>query len=303
MTTPTTRAPPNLEDSTEYDNRNEVLLNHLMKCVLPTISAIIESDQHCSVRTDLILAALPSNSTYLHCCLRVAAQHLKSHTNTNTSAADIDSDFKHHYCLALEALVETLKRDEDDHEATLEAVLSLILFHLVPRFNPRQLPSVELVEKLTTVLQHIPSGPDGFDRNVAWVYLIGGSISVLGSPIRAFFEDRLAQIGGSSKPGTMGRLATVLHEVWLQNDNLLDVSTPGFTTSEAGQLYIHWREVMESLSTINRGRMQVRLLNIHKSRVMTFAIFPRSVLSLQKLSNVYRGDFLDFDMSVSSGRS
>ncbi|EXM13615.1 hypothetical protein FOTG_17938 [Fusarium oxysporum f. sp. vasinfectum 25433] len=44
----------------------------------------------------------------------------------------------------------------------------------------------------------------------------------------------------------MGRLATVLHEVWLQNDNLLDVSTPGSTTSEAGQLYIHWREVMQS---------------------------------------------------------
>ncbi|RYC78011.1 hypothetical protein BFJ63_vAg19115 [Fusarium oxysporum f. sp. narcissi] len=204
-----------------------------MKCVLPTISPIIESDQHCSVRTDLILAALPSNSTYLlHCCLRVAAQHLKSHTNTNISAADIDSDFKHHYCLALEALVETLKRDEDDHEATLEAVLGLILFQsAASRYD---------------VLQHIPSGPDGFDRNVAWVYLIGGSISVLGSPIRAFFEDRLAQIGGSSKPGTMGRLATVLHEVWLQNDKLLDVSTPGFTTSEAGQLYIHWREVMES---------------------------------------------------------
>ncbi|KAF6528372.1 hypothetical protein HZS61_008674 [Fusarium oxysporum f. sp. conglutinans] len=240
MTTPTTRAPPNLEDSTEYDNKNEVLLNHLMKCVLPTISPIIESDQHCSVRTDLILAALPSNSTYLHCCLCVAAQHLKSHTNTNTSAADIDSDFKHHYCLALEALVETLKRDEDDHEATLEAVLGLILFQ----------SAASRYDDLHDVSWHHPSthplGPDGFDRNVAWVYLIGGSISVLGSPIRAFFEDRLAQIGGSSKPGTMGRLATVLHEVWLQNDNLLDVSTPGFTTSEAGQLYIHWREVMES---------------------------------------------------------
>ncbi|RYC77813.1 hypothetical protein BFJ63_vAg19313 [Fusarium oxysporum f. sp. narcissi] len=233
MTTPTTRAPPNLEDSTEYDNKNEVLLNHLMKCVLPTISPIIESDQHCSVRTDLILAALPSNSTYLHCCLRVAAQHLKSHTNTNTSAADIDSDIKHHYCLALEGLVETLKRDEDDHEA----VLGLILFQ----------SAASRYDDLHDVCWHHPSfNPDGFDRNVAWVYLISGSISVLGSPIRAFFEDRLAQIGGSSKPGTMGRLATILHEVWLQNGNLLDVGTPGSTTSEAGQLYIHWREVMES---------------------------------------------------------
>ncbi|EXK26295.1 hypothetical protein FOQG_17179 [Fusarium oxysporum f. sp. raphani 54005] len=267
MTTPTTRAPPNLEDSTEYDNKNEVLLNHLMKCVLPTISPIIESGQHCSVRTDLILAALPSNSTYLHCCLRVAAQHLKSHTNTNTSAADIDSDIKHHYCLALEALVETLKRDEDDHEATLEAVLGLILFQsAASRYDDLHDVSwhqyfgvaVSLAQELGFSYRcsfplwnwlrssQQSFNPDGFDRNVAWVYLIGGSISVLGSPIRAFFEDRLAQFDGSSKPNTMGRLATVLHEVWLQNDNLLDVSTPGSTTSEGGQLYIHWREVMES---------------------------------------------------------
>ena len=102
-----------------------------------------------------------------------------------------------------------------------------------------------LVEKLTNVLQHIPSGPNGFDRNLTWVYLIGGSTSVPGSTFRAFFEDRLVQLGDSARFGTMGRVSTLLHEVWAQNDSLAGVNTPGSTT-EATQLHIHWRDVMES---------------------------------------------------------
>jgi hypothetical protein len=46
--------------------------------------------------------------------------------------------------------------------------------------------------------------------------------------------------------GTMGRLATLLQEVWVQNDSLSGVHTPGSTTSEAAPLHIHWRDVMES---------------------------------------------------------
>jgi hypothetical protein len=122
----------------------------------------------------------------------------------------------------------------------------IFLCSLVPGFNPRQPSPMGLVEKLTTVLQHIPSGPNGFDRNLAWVYLIGGSISVPGSTFRAFFEDRLAQLGDLARFGTMGRLATLLQEVWVQNDSLSGVHTPGSTTSEAAPLHIHWRDVMES---------------------------------------------------------
>ncbi|KAM0387864.1 hypothetical protein ACHAQC_010287 [Fusarium culmorum] len=400
----------------ELDENDQSLLDHFIQFVLPTIFPILESNQHCSVGSDLVLPALQSNSAYLHCCLSVAAQHLKSHTNAPNE--DLDNDIMRHRYATIWALCEALKKDEN-HQQILEATLGLIFFQsvvgryddglldipwhqhfqaaislvqkldlhgmvtdptrasmqtpfnmslsswidilgatmkgrsptfahtyrekhlsqfnpslglrelmgcddrvmyliseiacleslkkdgmddftlcqhvsalgeqisltemgdagpkmpfnangslspkqlsknmtmafriaariylcsLVPGFNPRQPSTMGLVEKLTNVLQHIPSGPNGFDRNLAWVYLIGGSTSVPGSTFRAFFEDRLVQLGDSARFGTMGRVSTLLHEVWAQNNSLAGVNTPGSTT-EATQLHIHWRDVMES---------------------------------------------------------
>ncbi|CVL08137.1 related to C6 zink-finger protein PRO1A [Fusarium mangiferae] len=462
MTAPTAPAAPNFEDQIQLDEKDQGLLDHFIQTALPTIFRIIESDRHRSECTDLILAALRSNSTYLHCCLGVAARHLKSHTNSSALTEDIDHDIKRHLYATVLGFCNALKKDEN-HQQILEATLGHIFFQsvvsrhddgfldpswdqhfqsvvslvqkldlhnlvsgpdrastqtlfnislcswvdilgatmkgrapefchtyrkkrdslmnpspglreylivgvtclepskndgmdnltlcqlvsaldeifnpshspspglrelmgcddgvmyliseiacleslkndgmtnftlgqhvsvlnktfltkmkeigskmpitadgslspkqlsdgitlafciaariflqvLLPGFNPRQVTCTDLVEELTAVLRHIPSGPNGFDRNVAWVYLIGGSVSVPSSTFRAFFEYRLAQLGDSARSGTMERLATVLHEVWIQNDNLSDVSTSGSTTSEAGQPYIHWRKVME----------------------------------------------------------
>jgi hypothetical protein len=121
----------------------------------------------------------------------------------------------------------------------------IYLCSLVPGFTHNQVSPVGLVEKLTHVLQHIPSGPSGFDRNLVWVYLIGGSVSLPGSSFRAFFEDRLAQLGDLANFGSIGRVANVLHEVWLQNDSLSGASTPGSTASDSVQPHIHWRDVMQ----------------------------------------------------------
>ncbi|EXA30256.1 hypothetical protein FOVG_18346 [Fusarium oxysporum f. sp. pisi HDV247] len=404
-----TPAPLNLEYSLELDEKGQRLRSHFIQFILPAIFPILESNQHCSVSSDLVLPALQSNSAYLHCCLSVAAQHLKSHTNGSTSTEDIDYDIMRHRYATIRALCEALKKDEN-HQQTLEATLGLIFFQsvvgryddglldipwhqhfqaaislvqkldlpgivsdptrpsiktpfhmslsswidilgatmkgrsptfahtyrekhlsqlnpslglrelmgcddrvmyliseiacleslkkdgmddftlcqhvsalgeqisltemgdagpkmpfnanggllpeqlsknitiafriaarvflysLVPGFNPRQPCHIDLAEKLTTVLQHIPSGPHGFDRNLTWVYLIGGSISVPGSSFRSLFEDRLAQLGDSAKVGNIGRVATLIVEVWSQNDRLSVESTP----------YIHWRDVMES---------------------------------------------------------
>ncbi|KAK7408652.1 DNA-binding transcriptional regulator ume6 [Neonectria punicea] len=400
----------------ELEENDQRLLDHFIQFVLPTIFPILESNQHGSVSSDLILPALQSNSAYLHCCLSIAAQHLKSHANV--TGEDIDQDIMRHRYSTIWALCEALKKDEN-HQQILEATLGLIFFQcvvgrfddglldipwhqhfqaainlvqkldlprivsdptenptqtpfnmtlsswidilgatmkgrsptfahtyrekhlsqvnphlglrelmgcddrvmyliseiacleslkkdgmddftlcqhvsalgeqitltemndtgpkmpfnangslspkqlsrnmtsafrlaariylcsLVPGFNPNQPSPLGLMEKLTTVLQHIPSGPNGFDRNLVWVYLIGGSISLPGSNFRAFFEDRLAQLGELSSYGSMGRVVTLLREVWMQNDNMSAVSTPGSTASEMIQPHIHWRDVMQ----------------------------------------------------------
>lgn len=392
------------------------MLDHFIQFVLPTIFPILESNQHGSVSSDLILPALQNNSAYLHCCLSIAAQHIKSHGTLVND--ELDNDIMRHRYSTIWALCEALKKDEN-HKQILEATLGLIFFQsivgrfddslldipwhqhfqaaislvqkldlprfvsdpteasvqapfnmtltawidilgatmkgrsptfahtyrekhlsqvnphlglrelmgcddrvmyliseiacleslkqdgmddftlcqhvsalgeqitltemnetypkmpfnangslspkqlsknitmafrlaariflcgMVPGFSPSQHSPMNLVDKLTTVLRHIPSGPNGHDRSLVWVYLVGGSISIPGSSFRNFFEDRLAQLGDLSQFGSMGRVATLLNEVWLHNDNLSGASSPGSTTSEMGQPHIHWRDVMQ----------------------------------------------------------
>ncbi|KAI5466294.1 fungal-specific transcription factor domain-containing protein [Mariannaea sp. PMI_226] len=400
----------------ELEENDQQLLDHFIQYVLPTIFPILESNQHGSVSSDLILPALQSNSAYLHCCLSIAAQHLKSYANV--TGDEIDQDIMRHRYATIFALCEALKKDEN-HQQILEATLGLIFFQcivgrfddelldipwhqhfqaaislvqklnlpqivssptecptqtpfnmtltswidilgatmkgrsptfahtyrekhlsqlnpnlglrelmgcedrvmyliseiacleslkqdgmddftlcqhvsalgeqltlteinesgpkmpfnangslspkqlsrnmtaafrlaariylcsLVPGFTHNQVSPVNLLDKLTHVLQHIPSGPSGFDRNLVWVYLIGGSVSLPGSTFRAFFEDRLAQLGDLASYGSIGRVASVLHEVWLQNDNLSVANTPGSTAPESALPNIHWRDVMQ----------------------------------------------------------
>ncbi|KAK5624471.1 hypothetical protein RRF57_000187 [Xylaria bambusicola] len=397
----------------ELDENDQRLLDHFIQFVLPTIFPILETNQHGSVSSDLILPALQTNKGYLHCCLMIAAQHFKA--TMNIQSEELDNDIMRHRHATILCLCEALNKDED-HQQILEATLSLIFFQccvgryddslpdipwhqhfqavsslvsklelprivtdhseqlaqtpfnmtltawidilgatmqgraptfahiyrekhlsttnsslglrelmgcedrvmyliseiaclenlkregmdeitlcthvhslgeqinltetgdcsakmpfnangslspkqlsknitsafrlaariylcsLVPGFSPSQASCVGLVEKLTTVLQHIPSGLHGFDRSLSWVYLIGGSVSGATSPFRRFFSDRIAQLGETSTFGSFGGVVSLLHEIWQQVDNFqLSPSATGSTEAP----YISWRDVMQ----------------------------------------------------------
>jgi C6 transcription factor Pro1 len=139
--------------------------------------------------------------------------------------------------------------------ASFRLAARIFLCSLVPGFVPSQAACVGLIDKLTAVLAHIPSGPAGFDRSLVWVYLVAGGFSMPGSSFRACFEDRVAQLGDLANFGSFGRAQCLLREVWLQNDQLLQqqpssqASANGVSpasSSEAPQpSYIHWRDVMQ----------------------------------------------------------
>ena len=139
--------------------------------------------------------------------------------------------------------------------AAFRIAARIYLCSLVPGFSPAQPSCVGLVEKLTNVLGHIPSGPGGFDRSLVWVYLVGGSVSLPGSSFRAFLEDRAAQLGDLAAFGSFGRVASLLSEVWVQNDGLHAAAaaaaaagnSPGSTHGVAEPVqHIHWRDVMQA---------------------------------------------------------
>lgn len=404
----------------ELDDNDQRLFDHFVQQVLPTIFPILDSNQHGSVGSDLVLPALQTNRSYLHCCLAVAAQHLKA--TTAVSADDVDQDIMRHRYAAISSLCDGLNFSES-HGDILEATLGLISFQsvvgrvddilpdiawhqhfqaaislvmklelptrvcdpaeahlkppfnmtltswidivgsamqgcapvfahtyrekhlsgnpslglrelmgcddkvmylvseiaclealkndgmddiilcqhvhalgeqigltemgesaprvpfnangilsprqlsrnvtaafrlaarvylcsLVPGFNPGQASCVGLVDKLTGVLEQVPSGPHGFDRSLVWVYLVGGSVSLPGSTFRAFFEERMAQLGDMGLFGSVGRVATLLREVWAQSDALAaqaaaaGTGSPGSDGSE-NVPFVHWRSVMQ----------------------------------------------------------
>ncbi|KAK8138412.1 Transcriptional regulatory protein pro1 [Apiospora sp. TS-2023a] len=397
----------------ELDEGDQRLLDHFVQFVLPTIFPIIETNQHGSVGSGLILPALQNNKAYLHCCLMVAAQHYKA--TMNIQSDDIDNDIMRHRQATIMALCAALNQDEN-HQQILEATLGLIFFQcsvgryddglpdipwhqhfeavkslvtkldlprmvsdpmeplaqtpfnmtltawidilgatmqgraptfahtyrdkhlsttnsslglrelmgcddrvmyliseiaclealkrdgmddmtlcqhvsslgeqisltevgdiepkmafnangslspkqlsrnittafrltariylcsLVPGFSPSQASCVGLVEKLTNVLQHIPSGAGGFDRSLAWVYLVGGSVSLPNSSFRQLFEERIAQIGDVVNYGSFGGVTTLLRDVWHQTDSF--AASPSATGSTEIP-HISWRDTMQ----------------------------------------------------------
>lgn len=106
----------------EYDQH---LLNHFIDKVMPTIYPVLEANRAGSARADVILPALETNKAYLHCCLSVAALHMK--TTQNLQGDEIDNDINRNRYATVQQLTESLFRDSD-HAQTLEATLGMIFF-------------------------------------------------------------------------------------------------------------------------------------------------------------------------------
>lgn len=109
----------------QVDDCDRNLLAHFIDNVLRLIFPILEVNQHGSARSEVILPALESNKCYLHCCLSIAAIHLKSTQGLQTE--QIDSDIMRHRYATISELCEALNRDTD-HQQILEATLGMIFF-------------------------------------------------------------------------------------------------------------------------------------------------------------------------------
>ncbi|KAJ2975095.1 hypothetical protein NQ176_g5710 [Zarea fungicola] len=178
----------------DLDENDQRLLEHFIQYVLPTLFPILESNQHCSVGSDLILPALQSNSIYLHCCLSIAAQHIKTVGIPTGQAAsdehDVDGDIMRHRYATIWSLCEALKRDEN-HQQILEATLGLIFFQCIVgrpddglldiAWHQHFQAAISLVQKLD--LPRIVSDPTApmvqtpFNMTLtAWIDILGASM-------------------------------------------------------------------------------------------------------------------------------
>ncbi|KAL6869963.1 DNA-binding transcriptional regulator ume6 [Amphichorda felina] len=191
----------------ELEDNDQRLLDHFIQSVLPIIFPILESNQHGSVGSDLVLPALQSNKVYLHCCLSIAAQHLKG--QVNAVSEEIDQDIMRHRYATIWSLCEALKGDEN-HQQVLEATLALIFFQCIvgrPDDELHDIPwhqhlqaAISLVQKLDLprmVLdpsQQMVQTPFNMTLT-AWIDILGASMrGVSPTFAHAYREKHLSQI-------------------------------------------------------------------------------------------------------------
>jgi hypothetical protein len=109
----------------EVDEIDRPLLDHFIQKVSKLIFPILDANQHSSTRTDIILPALKTNKTYLHCCLSVSGLHKKS--TGDVSSDEIDEHILRHRYAAISELCAAFNEDKN-HAQILEATLGMIFF-------------------------------------------------------------------------------------------------------------------------------------------------------------------------------
>lgn len=101
------------------------LLDYFIDHVLKLIFPILEVNQRGLAKSELIFPALANNKIYLHCCLSIAAVHLKSIQKRED--AQIEQQIINHRFASINELCTSLSDNIDD-QRTLEATLALIVF-------------------------------------------------------------------------------------------------------------------------------------------------------------------------------
>jgi hypothetical protein len=116
---------PDHETIININDNDKYLLSHFIDKNMKLIFPILDANQHGSARSDVILPALESNQAYLHCCLSVAAEHMRA--TENVDGEQINNDILNHRFGAIQELCAALGADTN-HAQTLEATLAMIFF-------------------------------------------------------------------------------------------------------------------------------------------------------------------------------
>ncbi|KAJ5480661.1 hypothetical protein N7539_006555 [Penicillium diatomitis] len=220
------------------------LLNHFVENVLRMIFPVLEAHQQGSTRAQSVLKSLETNKSYFHCCLSVAAIHLK--TTTGLGGEQIDHDIMRHRYEAISQLCQALSNDTD-HDQILDATLAMIFFHCSVGSPEDHLPDIpwndhfqavsNLVTKLDLTNTMVPCAngyvlPPFSMSLTAWIDILGSTM--LGKTPQFAHSYRNKHLGGSSSGlrelmGCDDRVMYLISEIAclesLKNEGRIDAMT------------------------------------------------------------------------------
>ncbi|QSS66670.1 hypothetical protein I7I51_02860 [Histoplasma capsulatum] len=198
---------PTIADMFNLDDGDRHLLEHFFEHIIPLVFPVLETRQHGIVQSR-ILPALQANKPYLHCCLSIAAMHLKA---TDCGNGDrFDNAILNHRGEAVKELNEALTQDTDNLQI-LDAILAMILFPCtvgcpndvlldIPWHSHFQ-PVTELIARLGLPQMLLDADnhsiPAPFDMTlVAWIDILGSTM--LGKTPQCAHLYRTKLLAGSS---------------------------------------------------------------------------------------------------------
>lgn len=164
----------------------EHFLNDVQRLIFPILSL------HGTARQDVILPALLNNACYRHCCLSIAALHIKTTQHLQGAHIEmVDQDITRHRYKTISGLCEALAKDTE-HLQILEATLGMILFQCSVGSPEDSLPdipwhqhfqaAISLVNKLdlTRYLQPLSRNtalPPTLNMTLtAWIDILGATM-------------------------------------------------------------------------------------------------------------------------------
>ena len=232
-----------LNANISVDDYDRPLLNHFVDNVLRMIFPILEVHQQGSVRARAVLQSLETNKSYFHCCLSVAAIHLK--TTSGLSGEQIDHDIMRHRYEAISELCQALNKDSD-HDHILDATLAMIFFHCSVGAPDDYLPDIpwsdhfqavsNLVNKLDLTNSMVPCGtyavPPFSMSLTSWIDILGATM--LGKTPQFAHSYRTKHLSGTSSGlrelmGCDDRVMYLISEIAclesLKNENRVDSIT------------------------------------------------------------------------------
>jgi hypothetical protein len=230
-----------LQSSIPVSDHDRPLLDHFIHNVLRQIFPVLEAHQRGHLRAQAILRALETNKCYLHCCLSVAAIHLK--TTEGLVGDQVDTDIMRHRYEAISQLCQALGEDVN-HEEILDATLAMIFFHCsvgpaddylpdIPWFNHFEAAS-NLVNRLDLPLKSMECNngymvPSFSMSLTSWIDILGSTMT--GKTPQFAHTYRSKHLGGTSSGlrelmGCDDRIMYLVSEIAcldsLKNDGRID---------------------------------------------------------------------------------
>lgn len=194
-----------LQANIPVSDNDRPLLDHFIHNVLRLIFPVLEINQRGYTRAQAILHALETNKCYLHCCLSVAAIHLK--TTEGLVGEQIDHDVVRHRYEAVSQLCQALGQDIN-HEEILDATLAMIFFHCAVGSSDDYLPDIpwydhfQAASNLVHRLELPPAMPEDsilppFSMTLAsWIDILGSTM--VGKTPHFAHTYRSKHLGGSA---------------------------------------------------------------------------------------------------------